>query len=39
MGIFTPGEQQNTEYLKLKNSPYTPDTTTCNSAIVVPMLN
>ena len=25
MGIFTPGEQRNTEYLKLKYSPSTPD--------------
>ena len=25
MGIFTDGEQQNTEYLKLKYSPSTPD--------------
>ena len=25
MGIFTPREQQNTEYLKLKYSPSTPD--------------
>ena len=25
MGIFTPGEQQNTEYLKLKYSPSTPE--------------
>ena len=26
MGIFTPGEQRNTEYLKLKYSPSTPET-------------
>ena len=25
MGIFTPGEQRNTEYLKLKYSPSTPE--------------
>ena len=27
MGIFTPGEQRNTEYLKLKYSPSTPTLT------------
>ena len=33
MGIFTPGEQRNTEYLKLKYSPSTPDTCTVHRTV------